>query len=475
MSKSHNFFDNSVETKKAKGSKPFFAVKNAPEREQLKWLNQEVVNREDFYETDFKTMHFNLRCYRNDYNRMGSGRQSDNFMSYEHFFRKKTSDYHVNHLHEMTENLVSRINRLKPNVEIIPSNEEFADRNSAVISKLFYNHITYENRIDDIYQKLHRHKYIFGNAYPCIEFNKEKGDFSEEFNSWRKGGKEEEFTGNVRNGDVEISLSLPWTILPEINDNWDKIKSCITWEVLHQEEVFKRFPKSKGKTAKKFRNFNVQLGDYEEVANHFKVFRFLHKADDDFPMGKEIFFTHDMILEENDLPYSHGTFPFVRITDLDVPGKLMGVSRYSQALILQRAHNNLSKTFMKSEFHFATPKIIAPKGAMNVEQMNNGHTAWLFSGPVAPIVQQFSPTSQASFNFRTMIKNEMEQIMNVYGQSRGEPQKGITSKVALQFLNEQENERSIVDIVKHNILVVDIAKHILSVAGDYYGADKKRL
>ena len=134
------------------------------------------------------------------------------------------------------------------------------------------------------------------------------------------------------------------------------------------------------------------------------------------------------------------------------------MSRYQQVLLLQNAHNNLSQSIMKNEFLMAAPKWIMPRGACKVDQLGNGRTIVQYQGAVPPQLVQMNPTSPNSFNFREKIEQEIGTIFGVHGVSRGEPPQGITAAVALQFLNEQEVQRGISDISKHNQFMVELAK-----------------
>ena len=63
------------------------------------------------------------------------------------------------------------------------------------------------------------------------------------------------------------------------------------------------------------------------------------------PDGYYIKFTKSAILEMKDLPFSHGMLPLVRITDMDVPEQLNGVSQYEMVRPIQNMHDNLSTTY----------------------------------------------------------------------------------------------------------------------------------
>ena len=66
--------------------------------------------------------------------------------------------------------------RIKPAVDVLPTNDEFEDKNAAKAVKYLINHLWYINDIDAILQKMQRQARIFGETYCFIEWEPSKGD-----------------------------------------------------------------------------------------------------------------------------------------------------------------------------------------------------------------------------------------------------------------------------------------------------------
>lgn len=466
-----DFFSENLSEKKNSGQDPFFTVANKKKSEILTWLEKEVTNREEINSDRFSVQKSNLAAFRGGYGNK-ERRQSDSLEN--NHIGRRTSKYFVNYMYEMTENLVSRITKNKPAIEVLPANDEYEDKNAAKAVKLLMQHLWYINDIDFILQKMHRHKYIFGEAFLKIDWNKDIGDFHPSYITLRDAGALDRVPKNsqVRVGDVSYDLVLPWNVLLDPQEHYDKVQDVILKEVLHIEEVKRRYPKF----AKELEpNKQIDSGNKETPHNHTILYTFFHKQHPSLISGRKIVFVKDIILEDKPLGFSHGDLPIVRVTDIDVPAKLNGVSRYQQSMILQNAHNNLSQSIMKNEFLMSAPKWVMPKGACKIDQLGNGRTVVQYQGQVAPQLVQMNPTSPTTFGFRDQAKSELGDMMGVGEISRGEPPKGVTAAVALQFLNEQETQRSISDISKHNSLIVTIAKKTISTAGDYYEPDDGRM
>lgn len=470
-----DFFESKIEPNKNEDLDPFFTVADKKKEVILDWLKKSVQARELYHQEYFNVCRKNLMAYSGNY--FGNkARQTD---SLEYLPAKRTSKYSVNHIYEMTENLVSKMTRIKPAVEVLPANDEFEDKNSAKAVTLLMKHLWYINDVDRLLQKVHRHKYIFGNAYLCIKWNPNIGDLHPDYVLLKEKGQLNKLPKGapVRTGDVDYETILPWNVLVEPLVEYEKTKSVILKENMHIEDLKAKYPEHANalKLSKTVSEFNLSSLKEEVKAKHINVYSFYYKADEHLVEGKKIVFTNDLILEDGELGYSHGDFPIERLTDLDIPGTLNGVSRYQQALILQNAHNNLSQSIMKNEFLMSAPKWVMPRGACKLEQLGNGRTIIQYQGPVAPQMVQMNPTSPTTFNFRDKTEAEIGQIMGVHQVSRGEPPKGITAAVALQFLNEQETERGISDIAKHNVFIVELSKKSIAVAGDYYQIEDGRM
>lgn len=468
-----DFFSSKIDVAAAQPSKPFFTVKDKPPKELLDWLKNEILVREGIHSPFVKECHKNLTAYKGEYFRKPNVRQTDSNQSAP--LNVQTSKYFVNHIYEMTENMVSRMTRVKPAVDVLPANDEYDDKVSAKAVDLLLRHLFYINDSDAMIQKMHRHRLIFGEAFLEIGFDPHKGDLSPAYVEAREAGGEVD--GPIRIGDVGYTHRLPWDVLLDNVTDYDKVKSVFIKELVDIEDLKHEHPdKAKDITPDKIStSFNVSTLRHENMSDKVIVYHFYYAADQHCPEGRHIKMLHNLILSDGDLGYSHGAIPLLRLTDLDVPGVLHGVSRYSQVLNLQNAHNNISQSIIKNEFLMSAPKWMMPKGACKIEQLGNGRTIVQYQGGVPPQLVQMNPTSPTSLALRDSIMNEIGTIFGVHQVSRGDPPKGITAAVALQFLNDQETERSISDIAKHNKLVVEIARISVSVAGDYYNPEDGRL
>lgn len=463
---------------------PLFAVAD-DERTLLKWLKDSVTHRKQIDNDYFRTCKNNLSAYLGNYHKRG-GYQSD---SLERMPMPKTTKYFVNYLYEFTENLVSKMTRLKPAIDVLPANENFEDKNSAKIVDLLIKHLFYINDVDFLKQKVDRHKYIFGEALCMVKWDKNKGDYTPEYSRIKQAGMDKKLPADlpidkIKTGDLAFELLFPWHVLFESKPSYEETSNVIIEELKHKKDILFLYPDADVDSIKDGSSifFDVETAQERRLEKHVNLYTLYAKADEHFISGRKIIFTFNEILydskkdpENKGLGYSHGDFPFERVTDMDVPGRLRGRSRYQQALVIQNAHNNMSQSFIKNEFLVGAPKWMVPRGAAKPEQLSNGRVVVQYQGQVAPHLVQMNPTGPASFAFRDSMQRELGQVMQVNELSRGEPPKGVIAAVAMQFIAEQDDERSSSDIAKSNQFIVNLAKKAVSVCGDYYKSSDGRM
>lgn len=479
------FEDFEEERPEVSNIKPLHAIPKT-EKDLLKWLQTviETLQKQGIQRSAIQRQ--NLAVYRGA---QLTGKKSNNRTSDRAYKTTKIEKFIVNHLYDMTETKISQMSRLKPAVEILPTNDEFEDKNAAKAVKSLINHLWYINSIDDLTQNLQRHCRIFGEGFCFIEWDSEAGDLHPMYVEARDAGEDlflidEE--GNETSvkidepvfiGDVKYTLEVPWRVFLQRQAKMKDVEYCFKIDLKHVDDMKKKYP-SKAKQINS--NEDTKAFDPDSLQDRMLedeviVYEFWHKHTEFMPQGAYFKFTKDVILEKGPLPYSHGKLPFIRLTDMDIPDKLNGVSRYEMVKPIQNMHNNLSTLLAKNIYLTGHAKWVMPRGACKIDQLGNDNTIVQFQGPMAPQLLQVRPNPPEAYNFRDALRDEMGQIYGVYGTSRGQPPKGITAGVALQFLNEQENERATTDVSKHNNMIADLARMSIAVCGDYYADDDGRM
>ena len=390
----------------------------------------------------------------------------------------------IPHIHDLTETRVSQMTRIKPAVEVLPANNEWEDRASAKVVQFIIKHLWYNNNIDFKLQELHRHARIFGESYLFVDYDQSKGDLHPLYAEAQKlgidkietaDGKSIKIDKPIKTGDVCYDLELPWRVLLQRKTKFDDVEYFFRAKLVQTDSLKEKYNKKNLKSTQDLRMFDIEDMSDKLLEDHTLIFEFWHRGTEDVPEGYKAVFTMDEMLENGDHPYSHKNFPFVRLTDMDVPGSLNGSSKYELISPIYNMYNNINTLIAKNIWLTAHAKWMMPRGAAKIEQLGNDNTVIQYQGPVPPKLAQVQPNPPEVYRYADQLLQQMQVIYGSHGISRGEIPRGITASSALQFLNQLESERASTEIAKHGFVIQDLAKLSIAVAGDKYEVDDGRM
>lgn len=390
----------------------------------------------------------------------------------------------IPHIHDLTEVKVSQMTRIKPNIEVMPSNNEWEDRASAKVVSYIIKHLWYINNIDYKIQELHRQARIFGESYMFVDWDPSLGDLHPLYVEARDAGIEYLQGPNgeilnlekpIKTGDIKYSIELPWRVFLQRKTTFEEVEYVFRALLIPTCKLREKYNKPEINPTKDLKIFDIDQLHDKLLEDHTLVYEFWHKGTEDLPEGFRALFTPEHILEAGDNPYTGKMLPFVRLTDLDVPNQLNGVSKYELIAPIANMYNNVNTLIAKNIWLTAHAKWMMPRGAAKIEQLGNDNTVVQYQGPVPPSLAQVQPNSPEVYRYADVLLQNMQTIYGSHGISRGEIPPGITASSALQFLNQLESERASTEISKHSFTVVDLAKLTISIVGDMYSEDDGRL
>jgi len=453
--------------------KPFFTVAKKSKEDKLDWLVAVKESLEDEASERITRQRQHLRAYLGLNPRYESvrGRATIGLNN-----RRRKPRFP--HIHDLIETKVSQMTRIKPDIEVLPADDEHSDRGAAKVAKQVVRNIFEQQDLDHKTIELHRAARIFGESYLFIDFNKNIGDLHPTYVAAKEMGLADKYKGELRIGDVEYSIELPWRIFLQRKDCIDDVEYYFRYKVRPIDEVMQEYNVEQEDIGvdEKVYTFNGRSMQDEYQENSCLVWEFVHKKTKHVPEGYRAVFTNGKILEEGEYPFSMDKLNFVRLTDLDVPGELNGISKLEFCIPMQMMFDNLTAIAAKNLFKTAFARYLIPKTAqVSPEMLADDVTAIVYAGPLEPKQIQANPSPPELYSFRENILNDMQVLMGNHGVSRGEIPKGITAASALQFLNELESERSSSDISKHANVLKELARKTISIAADNYDLDDGRL
>lgn len=463
------------------------------EKDILDWLKGERDYLEDEASDRIRVMRRNLALYKGiQYQELESRIDArDRAADRSHFMRKIVA----NHLYDLTKNRASRLVKFRPNVAILPTNDELEDKIAAKSTKMLLDHIWYENDFEGVVQnQLATYAQVMGEVYLFVLWDKNKGDLSPAYLKAKKKNKRIPMLdengqqvidpqGNkiyvdsvVRIGDVNYRVMMATEVLLQKKRRYEDVDYCFTMEPVSTDYLRMMYPDK----ASKIKDQDVQIYDYEKMnleptKRETMLFTWWHKRAPQMDSGRKIIFTNDVILENTEFPFSHDKLPCVKFSDVDFPGELHGASFYEQIKGLTGTYNNLTNMILRNIVMVSHPKWMVPAGSVALDRLGNDITIVQYKGPQSPVLATAQSVPGDVFNFRSALKEEFQQISGVFGVSRGEPPPGIKAGVALQFLSEQESERYNELVLKWNEMIRQTAEMTIAVAGDYYDESDERM
>ena len=405
----------------------------------------------------------------------------------------------ANHIYDLTQNKVSRLIKYRPGITVLPTTNELEDRVGAKMSESLIRHIWYmqdfEGEIQNEFVKL---VHLMGECYLGIVWDKEQGEIVDEFKDYQKElnekgevilmkddgtpelddeGKPIKLTRAVKYGDVVYEIWFTLDILVQRTPQYKNAKYMYHRTIVPTSVIKKKYPGTQDKTGS---TLDVQYYDYEKMQiknlrGQTAVWTFTHKKCEELPKGAIITLIGDKVVKCEPMKDTQGDFQCTRLTDIDLPGETHGESYITMIKGLTGTYNNLTNVILRNQVMTSHPKWVFPAGSVRKESLGNDITLVEYKGPVAPHLAQQNPTPSEVFNFRSSLKEEFQQISGIFGVSRGDPPPGIKAGVALQFLAEQENERSNEMVLKYNEWIRQSAIKTLERCGDNYEPDDKRM
>lgn len=480
-----DFIDVSLEA--AQDTKPFAFINHKDPEELLEWLNNEFENRRRANESRMRVYREHMALYKGIHYRYQDTRDFE--------YRRNTGQRTlrtpkvvVNFVYEMVEAKISKMSRQKPSIAVLPNNNEHSDKVNARLVKKFIDNRWNEVNIEDIFADQAKYSFIFGDGYVLIEWDPEAGEVHPLYEQYKdeKGRfpevKDGKLTGKMVDrkpmiGDVTYKVYGPDRVYPPLFVNsFDEADDVFITEYIHIDKLKSMYPSKAEHIKATSPNwiYDYDLMREREMNNEVMIYKYYHKKTKFLPEGRAIIATDSVILEDGPIGYEHGELPLLKLSDIDVPGEFYGRSFITHVRTLQRHHNNLSSSIARNHGMASHPKWMMPKGACSVNSLGNDLTVVEYTGPQPPVLVQSNPTPVEVFEYQDKLERYIEKMSAIYGVSRGEPPRGVKAAVALQFLDEQEQQRESRNVAKWQKNIRLCAKMTLSLMKQFYKPEDGR-
>lgn len=359
-----------------------------------------------------------------------------------------------NHIAPILETRLAKLGRVKAKAQVRPATSDDEDVASASLATKLIDAVCKENDFSSQLALANSWSEITGSAFFKVTWDAEKGHALDA-------------SGEIKEGDVTITLCPPFEIFPEdiaITDI-DKQSSVMHAKVLTTKEVKRIWGKDvKGGEVNVFSFDNAQVGGgfgytasvpkivSEKREDSVTVIEKYEAPTHEYPNGRLIIVAGDTLLYQGDMPYINGEdgtrgYPFAKQVCIDNLTNFFGTSVVERIIPVQRAYNTVKNR--KHEFmnRMAVGVMAVEDGSVDTDSLEEeglppGKVVVYRQGSTPPIMlsptqvpSEFSREEEKLLNEFVMISGVSE--VTTYSQVPA----NVASGTAISLLLEQDDTR----------------------------------
>lgn len=394
--------------------------------------------------------------------------------SQRQYFWEERSVY--NHIAPILELRLSKLNRVRPSVAVVPFSDEQKDIHSAKVSKKLLNAISKNLNISKIIADATLWSEICGTVFYKIGWDYSKGKIL----------ATDEESRMIREGEVEVNIVTPFELYPDSDShaNIEDCKSIIFARAFHKDKV-------KSIWGVDVMGKDIDVVSMQAVANagglgynsvtmglgrkikkdHVLVLEKYETPTVEHPLGRLIIIAGDRLVYLGELPYENGkngtrAFPFIKQNAISIPHSFWGMSVVERCIPIQRAFNSVKNRKHEYINRLTMGVLAVEDGSID---MDNLEEEGLSPGKVL-IYRQGSepPKLLSSGTVPAEFEKEENQLLDEFLKVSGVSDLFNSSKlftnmsgVALQLLIEQDDMRLVGSAEEIRVSAMEMAKVIL--------------
>lgn len=312
-------------------------------KETLEDFEKRVASRKSFDNQWQMNMNFYMGNQHCDVGYGGFVRELD-----KQFFWQEREVF--NHIAPIIDIRLSKLSKIKPKMQVLPSTNEEEDIYTAKVGKKILDSVSSKMNLTAKINQATKWSEICGTSFYKISWNSNLGQIV----ALEEDGKK------IKTGDVDISVCSPFEIYPDssTHESLNDCQSIIHARAYSVEQIKQMFGvEVDGKDINVYSLDGVSssLGGLGYSGLATKLIETTRKdsaivvekyvrPNENFPEGRLIIVAGDKLVFDGELPYVNGIdgkkeFPFVRQICNEEVGNFWGVSMISRLIPIQRAYN----------------------------------------------------------------------------------------------------------------------------------------
>jgi len=195
-----------------------------------------------------------------------------------------------------------------------------------------------------------------------------------------------------------------------------------------------------------------------------------------YPNGRQLLICPELglVLEDKEIPYNDGNFPFILIKDYDIPGKFWGEGEVAQLLSPQKHINELNNSVIDNAKATANmPWIIDKNAGIGQGKITNRPGLIIRKNPGTEVRRE-TPPSMPNYvvNAIEVYKRDIEQISGIFNSLKGTSETGVYTAQGILALQEAGQSRIRLKVKILEDALGDIANMWLSRMKQFWNEDK---
>lgn len=363
-----------------------------------------------------------------------------------------------NHIAPIIESRLSKLNKVKPTLEIKPSNNTDSDNYKSKLAKAILSSNFTENNLENLISTATSWSEITGTSFYKISWN----EINEENNSITQ-----DTNPQSKNGDVKISICTPFEIYPDSNfiEDIEECNSIIETRAFPADEINREWGTNlTGEDINLFElNNSSTISNISGRSNYTKV---THCTNHDYlllieryekpskrhPNGKLTIICKNKLLYDGDMPYINGakntrTYPFIKQISMKQISCFWGTSIIERCIPIQKSYNALKNR--KHEFltRLTTGVLTVEDGSVDVDNLENngiepGKIIIYRNGSTPPKFLEPGKIPEDFEKEEIRLLSELNSLASVSEiTTNASVPTGVNSATALSLLMEQDETR----------------------------------
>ena len=380
-----------------------------------------------------------------------------------------------NHILPIIERRLSKLQKVRPKMNIFPATNNEGDIKTAKISKKIINSIYNKTDMSAVIKEATKWSEICGSGFYKVIWNGNLGNVVAKLDSGIP----------LKSGDVEIMAVSPFEIFPESSSSSDiqTSRSIIHARAYHIDEIKNQWGvEVEGEDINVFTldkthsNILGSSGSSTKIIkgvrqNYAIVVERYEAPSIKYPNGRLVIVAKDKLLFVGELPFINGidssrTFPFIKQDAFSQAGSFWGTSLIERLIPLQRSYNAVKNR--KHEFlnRISMGVLAVEDGSVDIDNLEEdglcpGKVLVYRQGSTSP---KYMENDKMPYDFTSEEKSILDEFVSISGVTDLSSDTFATrnlSGTALELIIEQDDNKTNITSDNIKFAIKEIGKHIL--------------